>query len=228
MKLVLTLLVIAAAVAGVMYFGDSKIGGVEIGYGLQSMLYGAMAVSIAASLLLHYRGRMSTALLGLIAWIGIFGIAVVGYSYRTELAVVADRVMDEVVPGREIRAAPGEATAVRGFNGHFSFAGITNGARLRYMFDTGASAVVLRHEDAARAGLKPERLDFSVPVSTANGRTLAAPATIDALTIGDITLRNVRALVGRPGALQENLLGMSFLGRLKGYAVEGNRLVLRQ
>ena len=35
-----------------------------------------------------------------------------------------------------------------------------------------------------------------------------------------------RALVARPGALDENLLGMSFLGRLKSYAVERGRLVL--
>jgi aspartyl protease family protein len=87
---------------------------------------------------------------------------------------------------------------------------------------------VLRNEDAKRIGLDVEKLDYSVPVSTANGRTMSAAATIDALTIGNITQRRVRALVGRPGALQENLLGMSFLSQLKGYAVEGNRLVLRQ
>ena len=34
------------------------------------------------------------------------------------------------------------------------------------------------------------------------------------------------ALVARPGALEESLLGMSFLERLRGYTVERGRLVL--
>ena len=40
-------------------------------------------------------------------------------------------------------------------------------------------------------------------------------------------MRNVRALVVRPGALNESLLGMSFLERLQSYTVERGRLVLR-
>ena len=39
-------------------------------------------------------------------------------------------------------------------------------------------------------------------------------------------MRDVRALVARPGALEESLLGMSFLERLKSYAVERGRLIL--
>jgi aspartyl protease family protein len=39
-------------------------------------------------------------------------------------------------------------------------------------------------------------------------------------------MRNVSALVARRGALEESLLGMSFLERLKSYTVERDRLVL--
>lgn len=229
MKFLGVIAIIGLAIAGLMYFGDTQtIGGVETGDMVRAMLLGLIAVSILGSAAVHYRGRLSGALLAALAWIAIFGATMVGYTYRSELSVVADRVMDEVVPGREVRGAPGEAMAVRGFNGHFSFVGVTNGVKLNYLFDTGASTVTLRNEDAARIGVKVEALDYSVTVSTANGRTVAAPATIDALTIGDITQRRVRALVARPGALRENLLGMSFLERLKGYSVEGSRLVLRQ
>ena len=228
MNPVFIFIAVLAAIAGIMFFGDVNLGGLLAGDAIQSFLYGLIAVSIAASLAEHYRGRMSTAVLGALAWIAIFGAAMVGYTYRDELSGVATRVMDEVVPGREVKSAAGEAVAVRSGNGHFAFSGITNGVTLNYLFDTGASSVVLRHEDAKRIGINIEKLDFSQPVSTANGRTMAAAMRIDALTIGNITLRDVRALVGRPGALQENLLGMTFLGRLKGYAVEGNRLVLRQ
>jgi aspartyl protease family protein len=64
-------------------------------------------------------------------------------------------------------------------------------------------------------------------VFTANGRNLAAPVTLDRLSVGPITERRVRALVARPGVLRENLLGMTFLERLPSYEVRGNRLILR-
>jgi aspartyl protease family protein len=229
MRYVVVALLIATSAGLLLYFGDSTIvGDVQFGDSVRAFIYGAMALSVLGAIAFNYRGRISSALLGVVAWIAIFVAVMVGYTYRAELDVVATRVMDEVVPGREVRAEAGEAVAVRSGNGHFAFDGITNGVKLRYLFDTGASTVVLRNEDAKRIGLDVGKLDYSVPVSTANGRTMSAAATIDALTIGNITQRRVRALVGRPGALQENLLGMSFLSQLKGYAVEGNRLVLRQ
>jgi aspartyl protease family protein len=38
----------------------------------------------------------------------------------------------------------------------------------------------------------------------------------------------VPALVSRPGALRENLLGMTFLDRLASFEVRGDRLILRE
>ncbi len=229
MKFGIIILLLLAAGAALLLFGDSRIfGGVQFGDTIEAMAYGVLAMSLAASVLLQYRGKLSTAVLSALAWLGIFAAVLVGYSYRNELSVVTNRVMDEVVPGREVKSGAGEAVAVRSGNGHFAFNGITNGATLRYMFDTGASSVVLKAEDAQKIGFNPSGLNYSVTVSTANGRTSAAPITIDALTIGNITIRKVRALAARPGALQENLLGMSFLSQLRSYSVEGNRLVLRQ
>jgi aspartyl protease family protein len=57
--------------------------------------------------------------------------------------------------------------------------------------------------------------------------TLAAPVTIERLTVGSIREQRVRALVTRPGVLRENLLGMTFLERLSSYEVRQNRLFLR-
>ena len=101
-----------------------------------------------------------------------------------------------------------------------------NGARASFLFDTGASAVVLTAADARRAGVDASRLAFDVPVATANGAAMAAEVWLDQIAIGPIVMRNVPALIARPGALDESLLGMSFLERLKSYAVERDRLVL--
>jgi aspartyl protease family protein len=84
--------------------------------------------------------------------------------------------------------------------------------------------VVLTYEDAARLGLSPQRLDFSARVETANGVSHVAPV----IRVDDITVRDVEAVVAERGALDTNLLGMSFLGRLKSFAKQGSELVLEQ
>jgi aspartyl protease family protein len=114
----------------------------------------------------------------------------------------------------------------RRLSGEFAIAGRVNGARVTFLFDTGASAVVLTADDARRAGVDASRLAFDVPVATANGAAMAAEVRLDQIAVGPIVMRNVSALVARHGALDESLLGMSFLERLKSYTVERDRLVL--
>ena len=120
-----------------------------------------------------------------------------------------------------------QATAVRNRDGHFYFNTVVNGAPVRMMFDTGAGTIVLRSEDAGKAGIDISSLQYTIPTSTANGRTTVAPALIASMTIGDITRRNVHAFVSRPGALSVNLLGQSFMSRISGYKVDGERLILQ-
>ncbi len=68
-------------------------------------------------------------------------------------------------------------------------------------------------------------LNYTVDVDTANGRTRAAPVTLDRLAIGGIVERAVPALIAQPGQLKTNLLGMSFLNRLESWEVRGDKLV---
>jgi len=70
-------------------------------------------------------------------------------------------------------------------------------------------------------------LDYTVKLDTANGRTRAAPVTLDRLTVGNLTERQVPALVVQHGLLHNNLLGMSFLNRLESWEVSPDRLILR-
>jgi aspartyl protease family protein len=95
------------------------------------------------------------------------------------------------------------------------------------VLDTGASAVVLTQEAAKAAGLPLEVLSYTVKVDTANGRTRAAPVTLDRVAIGPIVERSVPALIAQPGQLRTNLLDMSFLTRLQGWDVRGGKLILR-
>ena len=56
----------------------------------------------------------------------------------------------------------------------------------------------------------------------------AAPVLLDSITVGDITLRDVRALVNQPGTLHVTLLGMTFLNRLSKVDIGNGRMVLKQ
>ena len=59
-----------------------------------------------------------------------------------------------------------------------------------------------------------------------NGSTQAAFIMLNSIKIGDIERQNVRAMVSKPGDLTGSLLGMTFLDRLSGYSVRGDRLIL--
>lgn len=95
------------------------------------------------------------------------------------------------------------------------------------MVDTGASVIALRERDAARLGLHPARRDYTVNVSTANGTLKAAPVELNRVEVGGLTVRNVAALVLPDDALSQNLLGMSFLSKVK-WEHRNGRLVLEQ
>lgn len=160
-------------------------------------------------------------------WAGIFGIAIVGYTFRDDLSGVAARVFGELVPGvAMVDGERGTATFRVGRDGHFPVNATVNGADVVTIFDTGASAVVLTHADAAKAGIDMTGLRFDVPVSTANGTGRAAVVRLARIEVGGIVRTNVRAFVADRGALDTSLLGMSFLETLTRYSVSSNSLEL--
>ena len=189
--------------------------------------FSAMALLVAGAVVNAFRGRWADGLRALLTWCLILVALVGAYSYRFELNDAANRIAGELMPGETTVGTGGEVVVTRRMDGSFVVTGKVNDRDLRFIFDTGASTVVLTHESAKAVGLEPSALAFMVPVSTANGMTLAAPVTIERLTVGSIREQRVRALVTKPGVLRENLLGMTFLERLASYEVRQNRLFLR-
>jgi len=111
-------------------------------------------------------------------------------------------------------------------DGHFHTRVLVNGEAIDFLVDTGATSVALTREDARRIGLDVDSLQYRVPVRTANGMTYQAPVVLEELKIGLLSVRNVRGGVNR-GRMSKSLLGMTFLRRLRGYEVVGDRLLLR-
>lgn len=115
----------------------------------------------------------------------------------------------------ELRRAP---------DGHFYADAQVNGARVRFLIDTGASLVALTPDDARRAGVTPGS-ERGVAMA-AGGPVETAPVTIDRLAVGPLAAERVRAAVVSEG-LPVSLLGQSFLARVGTVEIQGDRMVLR-
>jgi aspartyl protease family protein len=113
-------------------------------------------------------------------------------------------------------------------SGHFLAPFRVNGRQIDALVDTGATLVAINTSTARRVGISLSQSDFRHEVSTANGKISGAVVTIDRLQIGKITLEDVQAIVLDDRALQTNLIGMSFLGRLASYKAENGTLLLAQ
>ncbi|RXT43553.1 hypothetical protein B6S44_27990 [Bosea sp. Tri-44] len=113
------------------------------------------------------------------------------------------------------------------YRGHYVVHPSIDNYRVKMMVDTGASLIVLTDADARALGVRPDRAAYSVGLSTANGVVQGARTTLREVRLGDISVRDVEAVVLPAGALSISLLGTSFLRRLRGYEVQGGRMVLR-
>ena len=200
--------------------------------GLESHDFASLAIKIAllvffgGFVLAMFRQRFSQALEAALFWVVLALVLAAGYSYRTELREIADRILSELVPGRAAQRGTTVEFA-RGRTGDFQVAMQVNGVRVPMVLDTGASAVVLTQDAAKAAGLPLEMLAYNVNVDTANGRARAASVTLDRIAVGSIVERGVPALIAQPGQLKTSLLGMSFLNRLHSWEVRGDRLEMR-
>jgi aspartyl protease family protein len=184
----------------------------------------AMLVVVGGAVLTLFQDR-SQALESALLWVVLALVLVLVYTFRFDVRDSFDRALAELVPGHA--ATRGHTVELaRSRAGDFPILAQVNGAHISMILDTGANSVVLTNEAAKAAGLPLEMVKYSVNVETANGRALAAPVTIDRITIGGIAERSIPALIAPPGQLKTSLLGMSFLDRLQSWEVRGDKLVL--
>ncbi len=130
----------------------------------------------------------------------------------------------------EVAAQPGgrSLSIPRDARGHFQTEGRIGGQRIGFMVDTGASVVALNEKSAARFGFRPNRGDYTTTVSTANGTIKAARTRLAMVELDGIVVRDVDAMVLPDEALSENLLGLSFLSKLKRFEYANGKMVLEQ
>jgi aspartyl protease family protein len=158
-------------------------------------------------------------------WFAIAAVLLLGYSYRDDAAEAFTRVRSELLPAYAMGAGPGRMVLTQGDDGGFSVMGQVNGQPVRFAVDTGASDIVLSPDDARRLGVAPATLHFTRVYETANGVGHGAPFTAGSLTVGAMTLANVKMTVNQ-APMETSLLGMAFLKRLRSFEVRDRRLYL--
>ncbi len=177
-----------------------------------------LGLAIGIGFLAMYRTALGTALRQGAVWLVLFVGLVAGYGIWSDIR--ADGGAQQMVYGEE-----GRIEVPRARDGSYYLTLEVNGTPISFIVDTGASEIVLTREDAARAGLGMDSLDFFATATTANGEVKIAPVRLDQVQLGAITDRNVRASVNG-GELFHSLLGMSYLNRFERIEIAQNRLIL--
>ncbi|WP_375690268.1 TIGR02281 family clan AA aspartic protease [Pseudooceanicola sp. LIPI14-2-Ac024] len=177
-----------------------------------------LAVFIGGTLVVSYRGRRGTMfqhaaiwgliLLGTVAAIGLWG-----------------DIRHTVVPVQRVQN--GVIEVPRSNDGHYYLTAEINGTPIRMIVDTGATDMVLRHEDAEKAGIDLNGLRYFGSAKTANGAVRIAPVTLDSVTLGPVTDEGFRAFVSE-GEMPGSLMGMTYLQQFSRMSFENGALVLER
>jgi aspartyl protease family protein len=179
----------------------------------------------------------------MLRFLGIYPVAIllalvaVGYvSKHGLIAPQAKPVPVDAAPIRSYAATPAKAAAfapttqaVEGDRrGQYTAFVQIDGRDIPMLIDTGASVVSLTSEAASEIGIRPAPADFTMKMQTANGISSVAPTWLKRVRVGMVEVHDVEAVVMEPGASATNLLGMSFLRKLRHFGVSDGKMRLEQ
>jgi len=114
--------------------------------------------------------------------------------------------------GGQVAATRESVTLAADARGHFFADAAVNGIPMRFVIDTGATAVALSAADASRLGIDWHN-GARRTMQTANGATTGYLVKLDKVRVGGIELYDVDGVVLEQG-MGVGLLGMTFLNRV--------------
>lgn len=186
-----------------------------------NLLYLVLLLVLVASSLVSMRLPLGKTVKMAAAWVAIFAVGFVIFSFRSEFMAVGSRLKAEAIgtpiqAGEELRIPMAE-------DGHFWVAASVNGHEAPFLVDSGASFTTISRETADQAGVETGmRVAL---VETANGTVQMRKARAENFSVGAIHRGDFALQVNDHD--DSNVLGMNFLSSLEGWGVEGNYLVLQ-
>ena len=191
--------------------------GDQTAYALYLILFLVLVATSLASRRLPVGKTVKMAL----AWVAIFGLGFLIFSFRSDFTALGSRLKAEaigtpILQGEELRIPMAD-------DGHFWVEATVNGHQAPFMIDSGASVTTISSDLAGQAGIET---GFRVAeVETANGSVVMHRAYADQFQVGQMGRSEFPLFVNPHDGT--NVLGMNFLSSLQGWRVEGNYLVMQ-
>lgn len=187
--------------------------------------YGIGALVLAISALAMHKMGLWQLVKGIVAWVAIFAVVFVAFSFRYELEPYWLRVKGELTGDATPISSGGEVRLRLRDDNHFHAKALVNGQPIDMLIDTGATFTSMGTNRAQELGVVVDKNGFAHEMMTANGSVKAYPAKIARLQVGDIEMRNVTIFVADEFE-DVAVLGMNFLTPLKSWRVEGREMIL--
>ena len=178
-----------------------------------------LLLALGAFVVVEFRRDAGSTTRAVLAW-GLIFLAAIG------AAGLWQDISREVMP-RQAMLDPTRIEVPLAHAGHLHLTAELNGAPVRFIVDTGASALALSPRDARRAGIDLDRLVYAGQARTANGIVPTATVRLDRVAIGDIVDENVPAMVIQAD-IDRSLMGMDYLRRFARISFEGDTMILER
>ena len=188
-------------------------------------VYGIGALVLVLSALTIRNLGIGRIVKAMLAWVLIFAVVFIAFSFRYELEPYWLRVKGELTGDATPISSGGEVRLRLRDDNHFHAAAMVNGQPIDMLIDTGATFTAMGTQRAKELGIAVDKTAFGHEIRTANGSITAYPAKIDLLQVGDIEMRNVTIFVADEFD-DVAVLGMNFLRPLKSWRVEGREMIL--
>lgn len=156
----------------------------------------------------------------IIAWVVLLGLGVVFFGDALEKQFNPNQRLDTQYSSEGVR----EVVLQRNRFGHYVTSGTINGKPVTFMLDTGATGVAIPEAVARRLEIPRGR---PYRTQTANGISTSYAAVLDSVAVGEIELHDVQAGIAPGLAMEQILLGMTFLKHIE-FTQRGDTLILKQ
>jgi aspartyl protease family protein len=153
-------------------------------------------------------------------WLVLLGLLALFFNMILDQQHNPNQALSEKVDGNGIR----EVVLERNRSGHYVASGLINDQPVVFLVDTGASDISIPDGLARRLGLKRGR---QLTYQTAKGPATVYSTVLSGVSLGPISLKDVRASINPNVDGDEILLGMSFLKHIE-FSQQGRTLTLRQ
>lgn len=129
------------------------------------------------------------------------------------------------VPYQAYDTGNNELKITKSNDNHFYIAINIDNKKVLFLIDTGATTTTLTLNDAKKLGIDIDRLNFNIPLNTANGVSFGASTEVYNIKIGDFTIDSIWVIVSKD-LDGKSLLGMNFLNKLNGYDIRQDKMTL--